>query len=173
MVEITYQMVLSTLQTVGLLVGIVYYVTIMRNAQRNQQVALETRQAQLFMQLFTKINERELQTFIGEIMLRWEFSNLDEFMEKYGPENNLEDSITFSMVGTYFSGMGILVRENLVDIRLVTRFFGSTVKAFWEKIEPIIGDFRELEGFQSYLSDTEYLYNEMMKYMEKHPELRT
>ena len=173
MVEITYQMMLSTLQTVGLLVGIFYYITIMRNAQKNQQVALETRQAQLFMQLFTKINERELQTVIGEIMLRWETSNLDWLLEKHGPENNFDDAINFSMVGTYFSGMGILVRENLIDIRLVTRFFGSTVKAFWEKIEPIVVGMRELEGFSNYLSDTEYLYDEIMKYVEKHPELKT
>ena len=45
MVEITYQMVLSTLQTVGILVGIIYYLTIMRNSQKNQQMQLETRQA--------------------------------------------------------------------------------------------------------------------------------
>jgi hypothetical protein len=49
MVEITYQMVLSTLQTVGILEGIIYYLFIMRNSQRNQQMQLETRQLDLFM----------------------------------------------------------------------------------------------------------------------------
>ena len=34
MAEITYQMVLSTLQTAGLLVGIIYYLTIMKNSQK-------------------------------------------------------------------------------------------------------------------------------------------
>jgi hypothetical protein len=34
MVEITYQMLVSTLQTVGLLVGIIYYIFIMRNIQK-------------------------------------------------------------------------------------------------------------------------------------------
>jgi len=34
MVEITYQMVLSTLQTIALIVGIAYYLIIMRNSQR-------------------------------------------------------------------------------------------------------------------------------------------
>ena len=43
MVEITYQMVLSTLQTVGLLVGITYYLIIMRNSQRAQQLQLRAR----------------------------------------------------------------------------------------------------------------------------------
>ena len=59
MVEITYQMALSTLQTIGLLVGIAYYLIIMRNSQRNQELALkaqehalETRETQLFMNIF-------------------------------------------------------------------------------------------------------------------------
>ena len=35
MVEITYQMVLSTLQTAGLLVGISYYILTQRNQQKS------------------------------------------------------------------------------------------------------------------------------------------
>jgi uncharacterized protein HemX len=61
MVEITYQMILSTLQTIALIVGIVYYLIIMRNTQKTRELSLraqeltlkaqeqakETRQAQL------------------------------------------------------------------------------------------------------------------------------
>lgn len=63
MADITYQMVLSTIQTVSLVVGVIYYITIMRNSQRTRELtlesqelarkaqehALETRQAQMFM----------------------------------------------------------------------------------------------------------------------------
>ncbi len=54
MVEITYQMVLSTLQTAGILVGIYYYVMTLRNQRKNQELALETRQAQLFMNIYDR-----------------------------------------------------------------------------------------------------------------------
>jgi hypothetical protein len=68
MTELTYQMVLSTLQTAGLLVGIFYYVTTMRNAQKTRELtlqsqelsrkaqehALKTREAQLFMQFYSQ-----------------------------------------------------------------------------------------------------------------------
>ena len=40
MVDITYQMVLSTLQTIALIVGIVYYITIMRNQNRSRQIQI-------------------------------------------------------------------------------------------------------------------------------------
>ena len=41
MVEITSQMVLSTLQTIALIVGIAYYLTIMRNSQRTRELSLK------------------------------------------------------------------------------------------------------------------------------------
>ena len=59
MVDITYQIVLSTLQTVALVVGIAYYLFIMRNSQRNQQMQLETRQAQLFMNTYLHATTEE------------------------------------------------------------------------------------------------------------------
>ena len=66
MVEITYQMVMSTIQTVSLVVGIIYYITIMRSQQRTrefalnaQEQALETRQTQIFMQIYQQLNSEE------------------------------------------------------------------------------------------------------------------
>ena len=50
MAEITYQMFLSTLQTVGILVGIVYYITIIRNAQRTREVTKRNRQSDMIIQ---------------------------------------------------------------------------------------------------------------------------
>jgi len=43
MVEFTYQTVFQFLQTVGILVGVFYYVMTIRANQRNQQLQLETR----------------------------------------------------------------------------------------------------------------------------------
>ena len=56
MVEITLPIILQIVQTVGILVGIAYYLIIMRNSQRSQQIQLETRQALSFepLNLFLK-----------------------------------------------------------------------------------------------------------------------
>lgn len=59
MVEIMYQMVLSTFQTIALIVGIAYYLFIMRNSQRNLQMQLETRRAQLFTQIYSDFRRPE------------------------------------------------------------------------------------------------------------------
>ena len=66
MVEITYQMVLSTLQTASILVGIAYYVMNLNYTRRNQELtlkaqeqALETRQAQIFRNTIDKAYSKE------------------------------------------------------------------------------------------------------------------
>jgi hypothetical protein len=45
MVEVTIPIVLQVIQTVGILVGIIYYITIMRSNQKTQQLQLDTRKA--------------------------------------------------------------------------------------------------------------------------------
>ena len=57
MVEITYQIVLSTLQTIALIVGIVYYITIMRNQQRAQQKTDAARNSQILIQLYNRMSD--------------------------------------------------------------------------------------------------------------------
>ena len=82
MVEVTYQMVLSTIQTASLVVGIIYYLTIMRNSQKSQQMQLETRQAQLLMQVYSKIDNPEIVRAMQEVFL-WEWNDFDDFIEKH------------------------------------------------------------------------------------------
>ena len=86
MVEITLPLVLQIIQTVSLVVGIVYYLIIMRNSQRTreltlrsqeltrkaQEQALETRQAQLFMQLYNRLNEGEFCESYGKVVYGYE-----------------------------------------------------------------------------------------------------
>jgi len=36
-----------------------------------------------------------------------------------------------------------------------------------------MSDVREIRAFPRYWAETEYLYNELMKYLEEHPELKT
>jgi hypothetical protein len=67
MVDISYQMVLSTLQTAGILVGIFYYIFTLRNAQhtrelqlRAQEQAADTQKAQLLMQYNEKVSRPDI-----------------------------------------------------------------------------------------------------------------
>ena len=174
MVEITYQMVLSTLQTIALIVGIIYYLIIMRNSQRNQELTLETRQAQMFMQIYHRLNDPYLQKAII-ILHGVDFKDIDDFLSKSNSETaegrELKESITAFI--SYYEGVGVLVREGLIDIRYVALLICGMTKNTWEKFKDIAPKIREQPGMKRWASEWEYLYNELMKYLEEHPELKT
>jgi len=163
MVEITYQMVLSTLQTVGILVGIVYYITIMRNSQRNQQLQLETRQAQLYMQLFMRITSEEFAKKSIDL-LRFEYDDIDEFMENLlsGPDSSLHAKL-FSMFW-HIDGLGYMMSQELIDPEMVYNFGGGFAQVWhWKKWEPVIMRFRKRRGDPEFLKWFEYTAEEMMR----------
>jgi predicted acyl esterase len=63
-----------------------YYISILRNAQKTQQLQLETRQAELYMKLWEKWNTKEFSE------MRFDAWNMkhkghDDFWEQYNPVN--------------------------------------------------------------------------------------
>ena len=170
MVEITYQMVLSTLQTIALIVGITYYLFIMRNSQRTQQLQLETRQAQLFQGVFNRLDEEWWTSYW--YILNTEWSSYAEFSEKLNPQNETELGRAHNKVWGVFEYLGVLVREGLLNIRLVALQINIATRMFWEKHEPIMQDWRMDTGARI-ASESEYLYKALIKYNEEHPELKT
>jgi len=76
MAEITYQMVLNTLQTAGLLVGISYYILSLRNQNR-------ARKTQLYLQLVNKFSESEMIEARGKF-IELEWSTAEDFFEDWG-----------------------------------------------------------------------------------------
>ena len=81
MVDITLPIVLQIVQTAGILVGIVYYIAIMRNNQRTQQMQLETRQAQLFMQLYNRLRDDAKDLDVNKSFLDVEIESSEHFMK--------------------------------------------------------------------------------------------
>jgi len=166
MVEITYQMVLSTIQTIGILVGIIYYLFIMRNSQRNQELtlkaqehALETRQAQLFMEIYNEYRNKEFQRNISSIYNIWEWEGYDDFQEKYGRSTNSEAYSSFASVNSYFEGMGLLVQRGYIDPQLVEDLLGGAIIRYWERIRPLTMERRERRDWPELCEWFEHLYD--------------
>jgi len=115
MAEITYQMILSTIQTIALVVGIIYYLTIMRNSQKNQELArkaqeqaLETRETQLFMNLYNRFQDNFIKTYYE--ILDLEFTTFEEFL-KAVDEKGEDFLIRYQNMCAFYEGVGVLVRE--------------------------------------------------------------
>ena len=178
MVEITYQMVLSTLQTLALIVGIAYYLFIMRNSQRTrelalkaqeltlkaQEQALETRQAQLFMNIYTQVYDLEFWNHFREVREQWEWEDYDDYYEKYRlvPEK----SNIFSAVGSYFEGIGVLVKRNLIDVTFVDDLISGPLMSMWQKFEPVILEERRRKNVPTFWEWFGYLYDRVKEIAE-------
>jgi hypothetical protein len=95
MVELaTLQAVSYIMGSLGVFVAAIYYVYNMRISQKNQELALkaqeqtlETRQAQLLMNLYQFESSEEAQRNYCELMnMKW--TDYDDLEQKYGSDNN-------------------------------------------------------------------------------------
>ena len=152
MVDITYQMILSTLQTVGLLVGIGYYIMTLRNQQKNQEISLKnqeetlkTRNATLFLQTLGQFltNNEALKHIIR--VEQHPFSSIEEY-------NELVKDPDYFLSNTYLRVMcefwGIFLKNDIIDIKMLSQFQPYWVPRFWEmNKEQIYLRRKEIPGF--------------------------
>ena len=186
MIEITIPIVLQFIQTVGILVGIVYYLTIMRNAQKTreltlqsqeltreaqeltlkaQEQALETRQAQLFMNIYGHVYTMEFWNRFREVTEQWEWRDFDDFYKKYRSVPEFYNN--FATLGTYFEGMGVLIKRNLIDVTFVDDLMSGPIMAIWQKFEPIILEDRRRRKMSTIWEWFGYLYDRVKEVSEK------
>jgi hypothetical protein len=173
MVEITLPITLQIIQTLSLIIGVAYYITIMRNSQRtrelalqSQEQALETRQAQLFMQIFARqydIEQRRSHYLIRAL----EYEDVDDFIEKYGPENNPDADLRLRTLGAYYEGIGVLVKRNLIDPSMVDDLMSGRIIDFWQAIRRFALDVRERTGDYEAFEHSEYLYDVIKSIQDK------
>jgi hypothetical protein len=158
MIEFTLPVVLQFVQTLALLVGIIYYITIMRNQNKTRQI-----------QILKDAN------ILGDFVWRlYEagFTDFNDFQEKYGLDTNTEFRRDFLAYFNQMEELGVYVRDGLLDVRYLALISGSTIIALWEKYESVNNAYREIHGGR-WGYEWEYLYNQIKDYFSQHPELVT
>jgi hypothetical protein len=168
------------LQTIGILmtgismtIAAVYYTLTLRNTQKTQQLQLETRKAQLFMQIYNRITDKAFMKKFIDIIFHWEWTDYDDFMEKYGPENNIDAFADWTSVGLYIDGLGSQVKRGLIDVGQVDDLISGVIIRYWEKREQFTRELRERMNYPQYGEYVEYLYNQIKPIIEEqHPELK-
>ena len=148
-----------------------YYANVLSNANKTQKMQLETRQAQLFMQLVNRYRDDTKDLDIDKSLLYVEIKSFEDFMRMYETEECFIKSV--QALGGFYESVGVMVREGYIPIRLVALMWAGVTRRYWEKLEPFFSELREVRGFPRAWAETEYLYNELMKYIEEHPELAT
>jgi len=144
MVEpITIQTVLTYLTLISVPIGVFYHIMILNNTRKTQQLQLETRQAQLLMQIFGKYTETELMKQQMDI-LNWDYNDVGEFWERYGPFTNPNAYTSFARLAYFFDGIGVLLKRGLIDKVALYDLMGVHVLQYWNLVYyPLMDGLRE------------------------------
>ena len=178
--QLTLQTLIMFIQAAGILVAVVYHIMTLRNTRKNQELTLkaqehtlETRQAQLFMNIYESFKNKDFLMDWWTILL-WEWSDIDDFNQKYGIQTNPDAFSSFSAVAGYLEGVGVLLSRDLLDPTFVDDLMSGPVRIFWEKFKPVAEDIRIRWGNPAAYEWIEYLYNQIKPIVkEQHPELKT
>jgi len=175
----------------GVCIAAIYYVMNLRISQKNQEISLrnqelmlkaqeqsanaqqqtlETRQAQLFMNIFDKASNKEFNTSWHRFIIA-PFNTWDQFRELYSSDKEFYEA--WWVTSMFFEGLGLLVREGLMPIRIVECLVGGMARSYCEKMLLIIDDARKGLGFTRFCDNSMFLYDELMRYFREHPELDT
>ena len=102
------------------------------------------------------------------------FDNFEEFNEIFNFETieGQENWMPMLTVVSYYEGVGALVKEGLLDIKFVALLICGQTINLWEKFAPFADEIREYVKNKRWASEWEFLYNELIKYLDEHPELK-
>ena len=164
---VTLQMVRDVVAIFGVIAGFTYYVLTVRNSQRTQRQQLETRQAQLFMQLYSLYDTKDFMEDYAKVSYIFQYEDLADWQQKYGVHTNLPAYASWARIGRYFDGVGILVKKNMIDVNLVTELLREPVIYSWENMRPWVYEMRDEMDTPEVWENFEYLYEEVRK---RHPQ---
>jgi len=166
MAEVDIQTVSIAIASTGVFLAAIYYVFQIRHQTRIRQTEIETRQANLLIQIYNYYYKEDFLNTENEILFQWKWKDFDDFWKKYGSEANVKAFNKWDSVGTYFKGVGVLVKLELIDLNLVDELMGTSIRLHWEKSGPIVKEFRARMWPHAY-EWFEYLYNELKKREQK------
>jgi len=156
MVEITLSLLLDAIRTAGIIVGIVYYLSIMRNQSK-------TREAQFLLQLNQVFHDK------GAIkdwydVLTMDFKDYQDFVERYESSVNMESYLQRSRIWRMLNTFGLIIKRGLVDPEIVyDGIQGGFIEGMWTKYSIIIKEIRKTSGQPNFHEGFEYLAEAMKK----------
>lgn len=141
---------------IGIIASILYYTITLSNNNK-------TRQAQLFMQTYTRFQDPEFTKIYNEVMAR-EWDNPDDYREKY-LSKGWDDRIL--SVQSYFEGIGVLLMKRMISSDFVYELMPTMVIVFWNRYEPIVFWVRENLNYPQFWKPVEYLKDKMIEEANK------
>jgi hypothetical protein len=153
----------ETLQLIGVGIAVVSIIVGIILGLQSAKDWSKDRNAGLFLQYQLQAFNMEFMENLNEINSIWSWKNPEDFWAKYGPETNPKEFAKFSVVGTVFDSMGVLLKQKYIPVDMVPELMIIGVMAFWAKVGPIANqlsiDMQRPHAFEN----IEHLFNEIQK----------
>ena len=156
---------LLTIQTIGIIIAALSVIIGVINNILTSRQSNRTRQTQLFMDLYSYLRSKEFVKDSRELS-SWKWNTFEDFRSKYGARADKEANSLFVSTSNFFDGVGVLVKRNEIDPRLVENLMSAWIIWFWEKFGDIIKEYRKVR-YPQYLEFVEYLYNKIKPLADK------
>jgi hypothetical protein len=153
---IQIEIVALVLTGLGLAVSILYYANILQNANK-------ARQTHEYMQLFQ--SKHDLESYkSGFFIMNMNWTDFDDYMSKYSIKTNPQAAAIVESQTSYMEGLGVMVKQNMVDVETVFQMIGTRVILYWLILESMIKEFRKPEwATPDYMKNFEYLAKKMIE----------
>ena len=138
--------------TVSIAIGVIFTLLELRHLAK-------TRRTEIIMKIYDRFSSREMVEAMNKVGSA-KFESLDDYRKKYGFTEITE-------VAVLFEGLGVLLEQNLIDIKMVDRLFGPTVNLLWETVQPALYAMRKGLNEPFFFSHFEYLIKELSAYRKR------
>jgi hypothetical protein len=141
MLKVDIQTVSIVVAMIGVFIAAINSVYSSRESRQQRQTEIQTRQAQLFMEINQRVNTTEMRHSLQKVLYVEDWTNFDDWQQKYGYQSDLWVALT--QLGSYFGGLGVYVERGLVDPTMIDDLMGEYIIAYWEKLEQLVMDARK------------------------------
>jgi hypothetical protein len=149
----------SLVTTLSVVIGVIFALMELRHLT-------ETRKTEIIMNLYERFTSKEIVEAMSKVLTAGKFESLEDYGKKYGLTEAL-------MIANLYEGLGVLLEQNLIDIKMVAGLFGGAAGLFslWKKMEPMIHALREFMHSPFFLSHFEYLVKRLSEYKKEAPKV--
>ncbi len=162
---IALEQIIYIVPVLALTASILYYSFNLRSSNKNQKIAYETRQVQYLLDYNAELIERTLSNLnLYYQIMSAEWTDFNDYLEKYGPENNSELHTYRSSIWQRFNATGLMLRDGMIDVKMYVDYIGDSPVMMWYKYRDIVEEYRRRFHLPTYLAGWEILAVEVEKY---------
>jgi hypothetical protein len=143
----------SIVTTISIVIGAAFTILEIRHLTR-------VRRTDIIMNIYDRFGTKEIVEAINRVG-NAKFENITDYREKYGFTDIVQ-------IAELFEGIGVLLEQNLIDIKMVDSLFGPSVNLLWVRMKPVLYAMREGLKEPFFFSHYEYLIKRLNSFRESH-----